>query len=1011
MIATPSSTLTIEIDLGNDGQTANDALDTDTGSNNRQNFPVLTRAERIGGLQLEVDGGLHSLPNTAFQLQFFADDSIRRITSNTPFAGARWASDDVLTVTTDASGNANFTDLVLDFPGAGSLGVLSATATRLDGTNQLVETSELGPAVTTFAAAVDSFVVTNTAAIGPGSFLAAVQAAEAHPDNGTTRDRITFAITGTAPHVITPALSTMTITGRVAIDGYSQSGAQANTDDTGTNAALPIELRNVSLQMETSADAMVQGLSISTTSTVSQPLLRLGPGSRVLGNFIGVRSDGTTVAASSTAAALIDCVVGCGEIGDGTNAGRNLIANPTSSDVSAIRGGTGTASIINGNLIGIRRNGTQGLSNVASTVSTPSATTTRAILSRVATAPGDLVTGNVIGSGIVGIRVEGQGARIQDNLIGGRVVAGTIFSFRSASAGVWINGGDASGQQQPDPTTVATPSTSRQPQLKPNCSTTPLIGNGGLAIDLGSDGATLNDALDADTGANGLQNHPVITAATHDPSGIVVTGTLTSTPATTFRLRFCFVQTADPTNRGECDQPIPEATMDVSTAANGTVAFTTTSFAPVAGMTAITASAAELRAGREVTSEFAVNAAIRRSATVNVSTAPQPSLVGQPFTATVTVSSAVGGSAPTGSVSITTTPDVGSCTVASLSSGLGSCAITPTQSGNVSVTASYSGSTTTLPANQATAHQIDRVNSTVAITNDSPDPSTPGASFTVTFTATAPSGVPTGLVTVQASGGGSCSATLTSGQGFCLQTPQATGNLTLTADYPGSAEHSASQDTESHDVGAAASTMAIQSVSPSPSVFGQPVTVTAQASASIGTPSGPITVTDGAGASCEISGGSGSCVLVPVNVGNDITLRAEFAGNTGHTGSFATITHVVNRAEVVLTVGVPFRADTGIGQPAQGAPMRVPVTLAAAAPGAGSPGGTIVVESVLGDEICVIVMPELFCDLTPLGTGQTNFTASYIGDTRFNERLEPFSADILPSPLFGNSFECDDICP
>jgi|GEM_PF-2915818 len=38
------------------------------------------------------------------------------------------------------------------------------------------------------------------------------------------------------------------------------------------------------------------------------------------------------------------------------------------------------------------------------------------------------------------------------------------------------------------------------------------FGNGGLAIDLGNDGRTLNDAVDADTGPNGLLNYPVVTS-------------------------------------------------------------------------------------------------------------------------------------------------------------------------------------------------------------------------------------------------------------------------------------------------------------------------------------------------------------------------------------------------------------------------------------------------------------------------------------------------------------------
>ena len=42
---------------------------------------------------------------------------------------------------------------------------------------------------------------------------------------------------------------------------------------------------------------------------------------------------------------------------------------------------------------------------------------------------------------------------------------------------------------------------------------TVIYNNGGPAIDLGGDGPTANDAMDADTGPNGLTNYPVLTSA------------------------------------------------------------------------------------------------------------------------------------------------------------------------------------------------------------------------------------------------------------------------------------------------------------------------------------------------------------------------------------------------------------------------------------------------------------------------------------------------------------------
>ncbi len=66
-----------------------------------------------------------------------------------------------------------------------------------------------------------------------------------------------------------------------------------------------------------------------------------------------------------------------------------------------------------------------------------------------------------------------------------------------------------------------------------------IYANGTIGIDLGSDSVTANDVLDADTGANGLQNYPLVaSAAPLSPTGTEVTGTLDSKPSTTYALDF-----------------------------------------------------------------------------------------------------------------------------------------------------------------------------------------------------------------------------------------------------------------------------------------------------------------------------------------------------------------------------------------------------------------------------------------------------------------------------------------
>ena len=86
------------------------------------------------------------------------------------------------------------------------------------------------------------------------------------------------------------------------------------------------------------------------------------------------------------------------------------------------------------------------------------------------------------------------------------------------------------------------------------------------------------------------------------------------------------------------------------------------------------------------------------------------------------------------------------------------------------------------------------------IVSDAPDPSEPGAEVVVHFTVTSAAGQPTGDVTVSASAGGSCTATVAVGS--CALALGSAGTVTLTATYAGDATFAPSTDTESHTVAA-----------------------------------------------------------------------------------------------------------------------------------------------------------------------------------------------------------------
>jgi hypothetical protein len=135
--------------------------------------------------------------------------------------------------------------------------------------------------------------------------------------------------------------------------------------------------------------------------------------------------------------------------------------------------------------------------------------------------------------------------------------------------------------------------------------------NGQSGIDLGNDGVTANDAGDPDTGVNGLQNFPVLSAAFGFNGNLTIYGSLNSTASKTFTLEFFASQAADGSGFGEGQVFLGQA--NVTTNSSGDASFNVT-FALPANVTAVSATAIDSTGS---TSEFSADATI-------ASTAPSP---------------------------------------------------------------------------------------------------------------------------------------------------------------------------------------------------------------------------------------------------------------------------------------------------------------------------------------------------------------------------------------------------
>jgi parallel beta-helix repeat protein len=183
-----------------------------------------------------------------------------------------------------------------------------------------------------------------------------------------------------------------------------------------------------------------------------------------------------------------------------------------------------------------------------------------------------ITANNIIAfNGAAGVSISGSGNTVESNRI-----------FANTAAGVLVLSGSGN-----------------------TISANAIFDNGRLGIDLvaaggaTADGVTPNDAGDADTGANDLQNSPVLTSALSDAGATTILGTLNSTPNTQFRIQFYWSATCDASGYGQGGTHLGVAS--TATDGNGDASFTFTFGFEIPTGQAITATAAPLTGG---TSEF-----------------------------------------------------------------------------------------------------------------------------------------------------------------------------------------------------------------------------------------------------------------------------------------------------------------------------------------------------------------------------------------------------------------------
>jgi CSLREA domain-containing protein len=370
---------------------------------------------------------------------------------------------------------------------------------------------------------------------------------------GGVLDRVHFDIPGSGPHIIDHRNLQLEIFDPVLIDGLTQRGAVANTIASGaTSSTLQIAvvgdatsnspfafvveppaggtiIRGIAfghfltaIRLVASVDVAIEGCFIGTDTT----------GTREVPNDVGIlvenavrtRIGGASMASRNLIAGNVVGLLVRGQETRATNIFQNLFGTTTSGDAifrnleDAIRienvrlfsgesnsislnviGGSGESAIditqgngvvINGNWIGVARDGVTAIPNDAG-----------------------------------GIRLTGSAdASITANVIAANHGAGIVITGSQASSGIVI-------------------------------SHNAIRDNRELGIDLrtasGIAGPTANDASDADSGPNGLQNFPAITRAVVNGSFTLMTITLDSQPLTDYLIEVFTNEDCDASGFGE----------------------------------------------------------------------------------------------------------------------------------------------------------------------------------------------------------------------------------------------------------------------------------------------------------------------------------------------------------------------------------------------------------------------------------------------------------------------------
>jgi CSLREA domain-containing protein len=345
----------------------------------------------------------------------------------------------------------------------------------------------------------------------------------------------------------------------IAITG-STSGVHIEDNYIGTDVSGSLARANGSSGLDLNGNGyhVIQN-NVVSGNTLHGMVLR-DWNSQVLGNYVGVNAAGTASLANAWDGIRVggtDNTIGPGNVLSGN--GNNGIG---------FQGVGASQNQVQGNFIGTDPTGQTAVGNEWNGVSITlgasqntiggSAPAARNVISgndgsgvyvSGSGSTGNVVQGNFIGTDVTGaspLGNSGSGVHINggpSNTIGGTAVGARNTIAHNGGDGVFVQSGTGNA-------------------IRGNS----IFSNTGLGTDSGPDGVTPNDTGDGDTGANNLQNFPVLTLATSGSTA--VQGTFNSTPSTQFVLHFYSNTSCDPSRNGEGENFLGSTTVMTNSGGN-----------------------------------------------------------------------------------------------------------------------------------------------------------------------------------------------------------------------------------------------------------------------------------------------------------------------------------------------------------------------------------------------------------------------------------------------------------